>query len=157
MTDDRESFWKRLKGINAGMLGCADEWRYLPMSHYADPDEGALWFITAKGTDLVTTLTSGPKEGVHIVSDGDAGLYARLNGRLSLSDDAAKLDELWNAIASSWFEDGKQDEDVQLVRMDLNSAEYWLTGGALSFLYQIAKSKVTGEQPDMGEHGNLTF
>lgn len=157
MSDDRENFWDRLKEINAGMLGCADDWRYLPMSHYADPDGRVLWFITARGTDLVETLASGPKEGMHVVSDGGEGLYARIHGQLSLSDDAAKLDELWNAIASSWFEDGKQDEDVQLVRMDLNQAEYWLTGGALSFLYQIAKSKITGDKPDMGEHGTINF
>ena len=157
MTDNRDTFWKRLKGINAGMLGCADDWRYLPMSHYADPDLNALWFITARGTDLVTTLTSGPKEAMHVVSDGGEGLYARVHGRLSLSDDAAKLDELWNAVAASWFEDGQRDPDVQLVRMDLDRAEFWLTGGALSFLYQIAKSKVTGQKPDMGEHGEISF
>lgn len=157
MSDQRESFWKRLKGVNAGMLGAGDDWHFVPMSHYPDPETGALWFITAKGTDLATALTAGPRPGMHIVSDGGEGLYARISGRLSLSDDAAKLDELWNAIASSWFEDGKQDDDVQLVRMDLEGAEYWLTGGAISFLYQIARSKVTGEKPDMGEHGTLSF
>lgn len=157
MSDRRESFWKRLKGINAGMLGAGDDGHVVPMSHYPDPDMGALWFITAKGTDLATALAAGPRPATHIISDGGEGLYARINGTLSLSDDAAKLDELWNAIASSWFEDGKQDDDVQLLRMDLEGAEYWLTGGSISFLYQIARSKVTGEKPDMGEHGTLSF
>ena len=41
--------------------------------------------------------------------------------------------------------------------MDLTEAEVWATGGTLSFLYQIAKSKVTGEKPDMGEHFTLSF
>ncbi|MCQ0971793.1 pyridoxamine 5'-phosphate oxidase family protein [Paracoccus sp. TK19116] len=157
MADHDEKFWDRLDDINAGMLGLKSDARFIPMSHYAERDERALWFITAKGTDLVDALQGGAQEGIHLVSDGGEGLYARVSGRLALSDDRAKLDELWNAVASSWFEDGKQDPDVQLVRMDLTDAEVWATGGKVSFLYEIAKSKVTGSKPDMGEHYTLSF
>ena len=71
--------------------------------------------------------------------------------------DPAKLDELWSAIAGAWFEDGRQDDDVQLVRMDLSTAEVWATGGSLSFLYEIAKAHLTDEKPDMGQHGTVRF
>jgi len=157
MTDHADQFWSRLDDVNSGMLGTTDEARLVPMSHYADRDAGVLWFITAKGTDLATAATHGPQPAIHVVSDGGEGLYARIHGTLSLSDDRAKLDELWNAVASSWFDDGKQDPDVQLLRMDLTEAEVWATGGSLSFIYQIAKSKITGDKPDMGEHFTLTF
>jgi hypothetical protein len=46
---------------------------------------------------------------------------------------------------------------VQLVRMDLKQAEVWLTGGSLSFLYEIAKANVTKQVPDAGEHGTIRF
>ncbi|AUH32039.1 pyridoxamine 5'-phosphate oxidase family protein [Paracoccus tegillarcae] len=157
MADERETFWNKLGDINAGMLGLSDDQRFMPMSHYPDPDASALWFISARGTDLVQSLGNGPQAGLHMVSDGGEGLYACIRGRLSLSDDDAKLEELWNAIASSWFEDGLKDPDIQLVRFDMESAEYWVTGGSMSFLYQIAKSKVSGEKPDLGDHGSLTF
>lgn len=157
MSDHKETFWDRLEDINAGMLGLNATARFLPMSHYADDDTNTLWFITAKGTDLVKALQGGPQDGTHIVSSEKKGLYARIAGRLSLSDDKEQLDELWNTIASSWFEDGPQDPDVQLVRMDLTDAEVWATEGSLSFLYEIAKSKVTGSKPDMGDHFSLTF
>lgn len=155
--DNRDTFWKRLDGINAGMLGLRDDARLVPMSHYADPDEGALWFITAKGTDLAQAALQGPQDALHVVSDSSKGLHACLHGRLSASNDREKLDEIWNAIASSWFEDGKQDPDVQLLKLDITEGEVWITGGSLSFLYQIAKSKVTGDKPDMGEQFTLTF
>jgi len=71
--------------------------------------------------------------------------------------DPAKLDELWNAFAAAWFKDGRKDDDVQLVRMDLKQAEVWLTGGSLSFLYEIAKANVTKQVPDAGEHGTIRF
>ena len=157
MTDHNHQFWSRLDDINSGMLGVTQDARLVPMSHYTDRKVGVLWFITAKDTDLARSVASGPQQTMHVVSDGGQGLYARIHGTLSLSDNRAKLDELWNAVASSWFEDGKQDPDVQLLRLDLSEAEVWATGGSMSFLYQIAKSKITGDKPDMGDHYTLTF
>ncbi|WP_373944421.1 pyridoxamine 5'-phosphate oxidase family protein [Paracoccus marcusii] len=157
MTDHNHQFWSRLDDINSGMLGVTQDSRLVPMSHYTDRKVGVLWFITAKDTDLARSVASGPQDAMHVVSDGGQGLYARIHGTLSLSDNRAKLDELWNAVASSWFEDGKQDPDVQLLRLDLTEAEVWATGGSMAFLYQIAKSKITGDRPDMGDHYSLTF
>ncbi|GLC62992.1 MULTISPECIES: pyridoxamine 5'-phosphate oxidase family protein [Paracoccus] len=157
MTDHNHQFWSRLDDINSGMLGVTQDSRLVPMSHYTDRKVGVLWFITAKDTDLARSVASGPQDAMHVVSDGGQGLYARIHGTLSLSDNRAKLDELWNAVASSWFEDGKQDPDVQLLRLDLTEAEVWATGGSMAFLYQIAKSKITGDKPDMGDHYSLTF
>ena len=154
---DRETFWKRLDDVNAGMLGCDPDWRLVPMSHYADPDQGALWFITAEGTDLVELVRGGAKQAVHVVSSQGGKLYARIEGRLELSNDSAKLDELWNAVASSWFEDGKRDDDVRLLKLSIAEAEVWATTGGMGFLYQVAKGKLTGDKPDMGEHFEVSF
>ena len=154
---DRDTFWKRLDGINAGMLGCAPDWRLVPMSHYADRDQSVLWFITADGTDLVKAVEGGPQQAVHVVSEGGDKLYARMEGTLELSNDKAKLDEIWNAVASSWFEDGKQDEDVRLLKLKLSTAEVWATTGGLGFLYEVARSKVTGAKPDMGDQYEIAF
>ncbi|KGJ09722.1 pyridoxamine 5'-phosphate oxidase family protein [Paracoccus sphaerophysae] len=154
---DRDTFWKRLDGINAGMLGCAPDWRLVPMSHYADRDQSVLWFITADGTDLVKAVEGGPQQAVHVVSEGGDKLYARIEGTLELSNDKAKLDEIWNAVASSWFEDGKQDEDVRMLKLKLSTAEVWATTGGLGFLYEVARSKVTGAKPDMGDQYEIAF
>ena len=142
MTDHNHQFWSRLDDINSGMLGVTQDSRLVPMSHYTDRKVGVLWFITAKDTDLARSVASGPQDAMHVVSDGGQGLYARIHGTLSLSDNRAKLDELWNAVASSWFEDGKQDPDVQLLRLDLTEAEVWATGGSMAFLYQIDRKSV---------------
>ncbi|WP_134726942.1 pyridoxamine 5'-phosphate oxidase family protein [Paracoccus luteus] len=155
--DDRATFWQRLDGINAGMLGCAPDWRLVPMSHYADPDQGALWFITAEGVHIEKALRDGPQQAVHAVGDGSGKLYARIEGQLSLSNDAAKLDELWNTVAASWFEDGKRDDDIRLLKLTLTEAEVWATDSGLAFLYQVAKARLTGAEPDMGDHFQVRF
>ncbi|EEB86068.1 pyridoxamine 5'-phosphate oxidase family protein [Roseobacter sp. GAI101] len=154
-TSLKEEFWDRIEDIRTGMLG-TDEARSVPMSHYVDKDANALWFITANGTDLAKTAQSGASAEYVIISN-DEHLYARVDGKVQAVTDPAKLDELWSAIAGAWFEDGRQDDDVQLVRMDLSTAEVWATGGSLSFLYEIAKAHLTDEKPDMGQHGTVRF
>ncbi|MGB3245020.1 MAG: pyridoxamine 5'-phosphate oxidase family protein [Sulfitobacter sp.] len=158
MTNNLEKeFWNRLEDIRAGMLS-ADSARAVPMSHYVDDDDpaNAIWFITAKGTDLSDAAMRG-KPGEYIVSSNDESLYARIDGRLSVSNDEAKLADLWNGVASAWFEGGKQDPDVQLVRFDLSEAEVWITGGSLKFLFEVAKAHLSDSKPDMGEHTTLRF
>lgn len=158
MTDTlKEKFWDRLKETRTGMMA-ADGARAVPMSHYVDDDDRApvIWFITAKGTDLAKAA-SGSAKGEYIVSSNDEALYARIDGKVSVSDDAAKLDEIWNAVAAAWFEDGRRDDDLELVRFDLAEAEVWATGGSTKFLYEVAKAHLTDSKPDMGEHGTVRF
>lgn len=151
-----DDFWPRLKKINAGMLDPSTG-RPVPMSHYPDRENGALWFITAHGTDLADAVEDGPKTARYIVASGDGNLYARIDGEVSLSTDAEKLDEIWNAIAAAWFEDGRRDEDIVLVRMRLTEAEIWATDGGMAFLFETAKANLTGTKPDIGDTGVLTF
>ena len=150
-----DQFWSRLDGVQAGMLGAGSA-RHVPMSHYAEAETNRLWFITARGTDLVEACQSGA-EASYIVASGDGKLYARIHGRARVETDQAKIDELWNPIAGAWFEDGKDDPDVRLIRMDLSEAEVWATDGGLRFLYETAKAHLTGTPPDMGEHGTIRF
>ena len=158
MTDTRDAFWTRLEKINAGMLGVSADARLVPMSHYASQSERALWFITAHGTDLVTAVSDSAQPATYVVASGNDGLYAHLTGTLSLSTDAAKLDEIWNVVASSWFEGGKRDPDLRLLKFALSAGDIWVTDtSSLAFLYKIAQSKVTHEKPDMGVYATLAF
>lgn len=157
MSDEQKEFWDRLAKVRAGMTGLAEDQRFLPMSHHADAETGRLWFISAKGQHLVEAATNAPCPAIHIVSDSGAGLYATIKGTLSLSHDEAKLDEIWGVIAASWFEDGRRDPDIALLEFTPTEAEAWLTPGGVGFLFSLAKSKMTGEQPDMGDHLNLRF
>jgi general stress protein 26 len=158
MSDNSETFWSRMEATNAGMLGIAANGKLVPMSHYVDRAASSLWFITAHGTDLVTELEKGPQAANYVLASGGDGLYARITGSLALNTDPAKLDEIWNAIASSWFEGGKRDPDIRLLQFSLTEADVWTTTTrGLAFFYEIAKSKVTGDEPDTGAHFTLAF
>ena len=156
MTKDlKGEFWNRISKVQAGMLATKDS-RPVPMSPYADRDENAIWFITAQGTDLDKAAQGGELANL-CVSDPSANIYANVNGAVRLVDNPEKLDELWNVVAGAWFEDGRDDKDVRLVRMTPSDAEVWATDGAAGFLYEITKAHMTDGKPDMGEHGRITF
>jgi general stress protein 26 len=157
MTTEYQVFWKRLEGVNAGMLGTRERMKLVPMSHYAEPDEKALWFITAEGTDLVAELASGPKPAIHVIGDASGKLWAQIEGQLELSADSQKLDEIWSSVAAAWFDEGKEDPDLRLLKFSLAEAEVWSTTGGLAFLYEVAKANLTGDDPDIGEHFHLSF
>ncbi|WP_246195325.1 pyridoxamine 5'-phosphate oxidase family protein [Paracoccus litorisediminis] len=123
MPIEKDLFWKRLESINAGMLGTRAQLKLVPMSHYADRDAGALWFITAQGTDLVAEVEGGAQPALHIVGDAAGKLWTRMEGHLELSPDRGKLDEIWNRVAAAWFDEGKDDPDLRLLRLDLSEAE----------------------------------
>ncbi len=151
----KETFWNRMEDVRAAMLAIG-EVQHVPMSPYADAKDGAIWFITAQGTDMVDAIQGGAAKASLIVTGSD-DLHARIEGNATLSQDRAKLEELWNPIAERWFEDGIEDPDIRLIRMDPIYAEVWATKGVMGFMFQIAKAKLTGDRPDMGEHFTLHF
>ncbi|SIQ69655.1 General stress protein 26 [Paracoccus thiocyanatus] len=156
MTEDRrKEFWDRLEDIRAGMLEVGGA--FLPMSHNIEPEDGNLWFITARGTAMAQAAGQ-QAETRYIVSDNSESLYAEIRGRLDVSQDRQKLDEVWNAVASTWFEEGKDDPDLVLVRMTPRSAEVWLgPASGMSFLFEMVKAKVKGDKPDYGDQFSLKF
>lgn len=152
----KHEFWDRAEAINAGMLAPMGSDRWVPMSHTADAAANRLWFITAKGTDIVDALKTGATPATYLLADNAKGLFAQVTGTLSLSDDRAKLKDLWNVVADSWFEGGIDDPDIRLVSLQIKAGEVWVTPtSGVRFLFSIAKARVTGDEPDLGDHFTL--
>lgn len=156
MTDNlKEKFWDRLQDTRAGMLS-TDSAPAVPMSHHADKNSGTIWFITAKDTDLAKSAAASTRSQF-LLSSADESLYARVDGALEAVTDRNMLDEIWSVFAGAWFEDGKDDPDIQLLRFTPREAEVWATDGSVSFLYEVAKANLTDSKPDAGDHGKLLF
>lgn len=153
--DDREEFWDRLEDVRTGMLETGG--RFVPMSHSLEPEDGKLWFLTAKDTPMAKAAAAGA-EARYVVSSDAEGIYASVKGRLMVSNDRAILDEVWSAMAAQWFEQGKEDPDLALIALTPAAAEVWLgPESGLQFLMQMAKAKLTGDEPDLGRTFELSF
>ena len=47
-------------------------------------------------------------------------------GKLSVDNNRAVIDRLWNRFVAAWYEGGKDDPKLALLRLDAESAEVWL-------------------------------
>ncbi len=122
-------FWKALRNDMTVMLGLAgvDEGHSQPMTAQFDNEhaEGPIWFFTAKNTDLVRSMGNSHSAVAHFVSKGH-DLFASIHGELSLDNDRARIDRLWSRFAAAWYEGGKDDPNLQLIRLDPEHAQIWL-------------------------------
>lgn len=128
-------FWKSLKSDMTVMLGLTDreEGYAQPMTAQLDPDRdgrGPIWFFTAKGVDLVQAMGGGADAMIQYASKGH-DLFASVQGRLAPDNDRATIDRLWSPFAAAWYEQGKDDPKLQLIRFDPAEAQFWLNENSL--------------------------
>ena len=124
-----EKFWKSLRSDRTVMLGLAgvDEGHAQPMTALLDSDAnaGPIWIFSAKDVDLVRALGAGKAAILNFVAR-DHGLFATVHGRLLPSDDRAVIDRLWNRFIAAWYQKGKDDPKLSLLRFDPDRAQIWL-------------------------------
>lgn len=122
-------FWKALRSDRTVMLGLAGtgEGHAQPMTALLDGDDdaGPIWIFSAKNVDLVKALGQGRPAVAHFVAK-DHGLFATFDGVLMPDNDPAVIDRLWNRFVAAWYEGGKSDPQLQLLRLDPAHAQVWL-------------------------------
>jgi general stress protein 26 len=125
-------FWKALKSDMTMMLGLAGvaEGHTRPMTAQLDGDKGPIWFFTSSENDIVEKLGRKRRAIATFASKGNE-IFAAVHGKISLEKDTEVLDRLWNRFVAAWFEGGKQDPKLRLLRLDPENAEIWLDGSSL--------------------------
>jgi len=125
--DLKSKMFKAIKDDRTAFVGLDQEGGVgQPMTAQLDDDapEGALYFFTAKDTDLVEALGGRGQAVVHFAGKGHH-LFATLSGELIADNDRAMIDKLWNGFVAAWFEGGKDDPKLQLLRFEPQAAQVW--------------------------------
>jgi general stress protein 26 len=121
-----------------------------PMANQKVEFDGDLWYFSARDARKVAQLVAHPQVSV-TMSSNDA--WVSLNGTAEVVSDRAKIHELWNPVVGAWFPEGPDDENIVLLKVNGQSAEYWDSpGGRVATLISLAKAKVTGQPYDGGEN-----
>ncbi|CAM3153693.1 pyridoxamine 5'-phosphate oxidase family protein [Deinococcus saxicola] len=127
-----------------------------PMTTQQIEFDGDLWFIGGKDTEGVHDMGQRPQVNVSYSSPDDSN-YVSLTGTAELVEDRAKLDELWSAFYKTYFEGGKDDPNVQLIKISAHGAELWEGPGKIKGLYELARGAVTGRRGDMGNNETVNL
>ena len=123
--------WAGLRSEMTVMLGMVDESapaRPMTAQFEGDEDRGPLWFFTSQDSELVEA-GGGAATAVFISKGHD--LFARIEGKLVEDTRRDMIEKLWNPFVAAWYDDGKDDPDIALMRMDLESAEIWENASSL--------------------------
>ena len=125
-------FWKALGSDMTMMLGLdgVEDGHARPMTAQIEGDHGPIWFFTSRENALIPLLGKGERAIATFASKGH-DLFATVHGRLSLDNDRATIDRLWNRFVAAWFEGGKDDPKLALLRLDPESAEIWLDASSM--------------------------
>lgn len=111
--------------------------------------DGDLYFFTADPSGKTEQVRDNDQVNVAIEADGG---YLSVAGTATISRDSNLIDELWNAGAQAWFEQGRDDPAVALLKVHADSAEFWtIDSPKVVTLVKYAKAVVTGSRPDVGE------
>ena len=137
MPSDQEieaKFWKALRSDRTIMLGLdgVEDGHARPMTAQVDGDEdrGPLYVFTSKDNRILELLPKNNRAIATFVSKGH-DVWATIHGSVSVDNDRATIDRLWNPYVAAWYEHGKDDPKLALLRIDTEKAEIWLDGSSL--------------------------
>lgn len=125
-------FWKALKSDMTMMLGLdgVEDGHARPMTAQVEADRGPIWFFTARDNTLVQNLANGDRAIATFTSKGH-DLFATIHGSVRFDNDRAVIDRLWNRYIAAWYQGGKEDPKLALLRLDPERAEIWLDASSL--------------------------
>ena len=126
-------FWEALKSDRTMMLGIAgvDEGHTRPMTAQIEGDSGGpIWFFTATDNDLVQQVGNGAR-AIATFASKDHDVFATVHGDLRVDTDWQVVDRLWNRFVAAWYEGGKDDPKLALLRLDPDAGQVWADASSL--------------------------
>lgn len=125
--------WSSLKSdmtMMLGLHGVADG-HPRPMTAQFEQERGPIWFFTAEDNGLVRQLGAGSGRGFATFTSKGHDLFAVIEGQLRIDNNREVIDRLWNSFVAAWYEQGKDDPKLRLLRFDAEQAEIWLDASSI--------------------------
>ena len=122
-----------------------------PMAAVEYEEDGDLWFFTRAESRKLNEIARDPRVTLDY-SDPSAQHWISCVGKAEIVHDQAKARELWMEPLRTWFPDGADDPAIRLIKVDIDSAEYWDSPSSLIVHgFGYLKAVVTGEPPAPGD------
>ena len=128
-----------------------------PMSTAKVEEDGVIWFFTNEFSGKVNEI-SHDSEVLLAYASPAKNSYLNVIGKASVSQDKAKMQELWNPILKAWFPEGLDDPKLALISVTPREAEYWDgSSSKLVVAFGMLKAALTGGKYNEGEHGKISL
>jgi general stress protein 26 len=154
---DAQHAWGLMKTIGFTMLATRDgeKIRSRPMAAYLRPEEGAIYFLT----DVRRHKDEEIARDHHVnlaFADAGAQKYVSVSGYAKISNDRAKIKELFSTPAKAWW-DSPDDPNIRVLQVTPEEAEYWDSPGTIVSTVKMALAAATGSRPELGENRKVAI
>lgn len=152
--------WSMIKEIKVAMMATHAEGGHMharPMIASQNGFDGELWFFADRRSRLVDEV--GHCDRVLLTyADWSTQSYVSVEGIAAVVEDRSRISEHWSEGMRTWFPQGRDDPAIALVRVKVESAEYWdAPSSAMVHAYGYVKAVTTGKRPHPGETGKVLF
>ena len=154
---DVERAWELMKKIGFAMLVTrdGDKLRARPMSAYLERESNTIYFLTDARRHKDEEIARNPAINLSF-ADASAQKYVSLTGNAVVSNDRAKIKELFTTTAKAWWESA-DDPNIRVLKVTPDDAEYWDSPGTIVSYFKMAAAAVTGTRPDIGENRKISM
>lgn len=127
--DELQRIGALIDAIGIGMLAtrAADgAWVSRPVAPLPGEDgfNGTLWVFTSKASHKASEIRAHPWVNLAMASPRD-NAFVSLSGQARVRRDSRRIAALWTPAQRIWFPGGPDDPDLTLLRLDVETAEYW--------------------------------
>ncbi len=126
-----------------------------PMSTREVDEQGNIWFYSRKDSNKNREIQADNRVQL-FYSNLTGSEYLSLYGKATIIKDEKRAKELWSAIAKTWFNEGYDDPELTLLKIEPIEGYYWDTkdGKVISLLKMVAGA-VIGKELVEGVEGSL--
>jgi general stress protein 26 len=157
---DRRKVWALIKDIGIALLtthGADGRFHARPLAASQKHFDVKLWFITQEGTPKLSELLANPTV-LLAYSDPKSQRYVSVSGTAEIRVDPAKVREIWDANQRLWFPQGPDEDDIRLICVNVESAEYWdRPSMPFAYAYHYVKTRLTGKSPGLIGENKLVY
>lgn len=150
-----DRIWELAEKIDICMFTTWDgeNQRSRPMGARVNRAENAIYFLTDIEGHKLTEIEKFPTVSLAFVDSG-GHKYVVIAGTAKVSNDRAKIAELWNQFDKAWWED-ENDPAIRLLTVTPDDGELWDSPNALVSGTKMLIAAVTGAAPKMGDNAKV--
>ena len=126
-----------------------------PMTTQEVDDEGNFWFFSSKDSHKNHEVLSDSRVQLLFANTAESE-YLTVYGRAAIVEDREKIDDMWSPMVKAWFQEGKDDPNLTLIKVTPEDVYYWEPKhNKMITLFNIAVSAASGKQMDVGRQGRI--
>jgi general stress protein 26 len=129
--------------------------RARPLSARVHREEDAIYFLVDAHGEKNAQIEASPLVTLTF-ADPAAHHYVTISGRASVSNDRAKISELWTKFDRAWWDD-ENDPDIRLLTVWPEEAELWDSPNRIVAAAVMLTAAVTGAKPPFGDNAKVTL